>query len=223
MRKNTQSPAEAFDRSQEVLVVGVDASGKSTLLEGLVSLGYSQHECTGTPEVHEFKSINLSTPLDADYIDARQRMFLQLCATSRTELDYRKNMGEWVATTDNSLVTLLSHTVMRQVVSIVSSPSQHKEVVHDWLDNERELPEVVGFTYASLETIRNRILIRQRQGNKSERFWGFNSLLFLGRYQDAWHETLEVIEKESDIRCVDFDTSRLDQRAVLNKFIEHER
>lgn len=190
-----------------ILIAGIDASGKSTFLINLSEQwGCLPLEPTSTDEARTFRRRNADEPVTADLIAAREQLFLGINEEHSQHITERLAAGTRVATTGNSLVTRLSHAVMRGVAVDQTNPAA---VVYDWLASGELRPEALFLTHAPFEVIRKRIMERQQTGDKLERFWAFNSLFFLDQYQDAWLGALETVGRETDIICRGIDTSRV--------------
>lgn len=188
------------------LVVGCDASGKSTMLEGVVR-EHDDHliESTATPVSRKFKLDHLSTLVDVDFIAAREALYLGL--TNNTLSDDKLRDRSFVGT-DASLVTRLSHDVMRGCIGMKQMANQ--EIIETWHEDESdlgiELPNIIVFTHAPFGSIRNRIRSRQKAGRHEEKFWGFNSPFFLESYQNRWKEMVHDLAI-TGFCCVEIDTS----------------
>ena len=189
------------------LVVGCDASGKFTLLNTIhQSYGDIVIESTSTDESRAFKHASLNRLVDADFISERERLYMGLAKAS---LEFvRTNAIEDFVSTDGALVTRLSHAVMHR--SIGGDSFTPDDIVADWLSDEAEsgvqLPDIVALTHAPFPAIVDRISIRQRGGQKDEKFWGFNSPFFLNHYQEAWKSTLPALAR-AGFTCLAFDTT----------------
>ena len=206
---------------QHVLCVGIDASGKSTLLDGLSSsFGYDIVEPTSSPEARGFKSRTIDTAVDASIIDEREQIYLRLNDLFAVSIEACMEEDARIASTGSHLVTRLSHMVMKRTIGENVSRHGEKEVLLDWVDSSRVQPEAITLTHAPFEVIRGRILSRQAEGDVLERFWGFNSMLFLENYQDAWHVVLDEISQETDIDSFSFDTSEDTPTQMLSRFAD---
>ncbi len=202
----------------EVLTIGIDASGKSTFLDGLTErFNFTVIEPTSSDQARSFKRRTIDSALSDEIITAREELYLDLNNVHAGLVNAAIKAGSRVATTGSSLVTRLSHAVMRQTTTIESDARHHIRVVRNEL-SQTDLPDTLCFTHAPFSVIRDRITGRQAAGNTLERFWGFNSLFFLDRYQDAWHEAAEVIQAETDIECITFDTSTASPDEMLDEF-----
>ncbi len=210
--KQESFPLSTSESSKPYLIisVGVDASGKSTTLNTLRDrLGFQAFESTSTPEAKTFKKKHLNTPLTVEMVQQREEMYLRLTADAETHIKREMAAGESVATIDSPLVTRLSHAVMRQVIDPGIGPNHQSSVVHSWIDSNYVDTNIdtLALTHAPHETIMDRIVSRQQAGDKTEKFWGFNSPHFINLYQTAWHQAFELIAVETDLTCLSFDTS----------------
>ncbi|CAN5181037.1 hypothetical protein BH09PAT3_BH09PAT3_5840 [soil metagenome] len=200
------------------LVVGIDGSGKSTFLQMLeTNMGAVIMEPTSSPEARAFKASNLETPVDTTFINERERIYLNLNQEFDTRLEDAIESGQRVATTGSRLVTLLSHELMRTVITDKPRTSL-PDLIGTWAGDASLKPEALAFVHAPAEVIRARITARQMAGDTSEFFWGFNAPHFLWRYQDAWHEAVDTITKESDINCLKLDSSKLTPNEMLDLY-----
>lgn len=170
----------------KTLVVGCDASGKSTFLEN-VAATYNDvvGESSRSEQAQLFKLNSLSRLVDGEFINEREALYLEL---SHQALITMAALEQDVVTTDSSLVTRLSHNVMRQVIGEQSL--SNTDIIDAWLSDEilasAAQPDIFVLTHAAPSTIRGRILSRQKTGDTSEKFWGFNSPYFLDAYQERW-------------------------------------
>lgn len=194
------------------LILGRDASGKSTLLNGIQEkYGDSLTEAATTKPVRSFKRRHLETVVDLGFVDARERLYLGLCL-SRSSLKARSEalLRGNVTTTSDSLVTRVSHQVMRSIVSEHESFSAER-AVDQWQDDiirtSSRAPDLIAMTYVPCEVANSRMRERQEAGMVEERFWGFNSPFFLERYQTALVDTLRCIGSEGLATTVCIDTS----------------
>ncbi|MBP6961920.1 hypothetical protein KBB49_00070 [Candidatus Saccharibacteria bacterium] len=201
-----------------LLVVGIDGSGKSTFLSNLADgMGFTVLEPTSDEEAKKFKQATIDTPVTEEIVNQREAIYTRLNSLYARDVSKRIKNGEKVACTGNSLVTGLSHSVMRQVIGC-DMRDHHTKTVVNWVNVSSDLPGAIAFTYAPFNTIIARIIERQRDGQDLERFWGFNSPLFLGIYQDAWHQAIATIREHTDIACIEFDTSVLSPEKMLEIF-----
>lgn len=203
-----------------VLCFGVDGSGKSTMLSSLErAMGYDVLEPTSTDEAKKFKRQSLLAPVTSDLVLARRHIYLNLNEAYEADIANRVNNGQRIAATGGTLVTQLSHDVMLEVIDEKQPNSRHGQI-ENWLNGTQVLPAVIIFTYAPFETIMKRIVERQQNGDECEKFWGFNSLMFLMRYQEALQQTVEILPTMSDIVCIEFDTSQMSIEDMMSGFVD---
>ena len=199
------------------LVVGCDASGKSTLLSD-VAKNYNDIvvESTSTDESRKFKRANLDKPITEDFIEQRKKMYLSLTSDllSDKEIWNKDFIG-----TDATLVTRLSHDVMRRCIGLEGNSNAN--IIDDWQKDEdaidATLPDIIVFTKAPFETIRNRISLRQQSGLTEEKFWGFNSPFFLNSYQERWKTVISDLGA-AGFSCLELDTVLSSRNESLNKY-----
>jgi thymidylate kinase len=199
------------------LIVGADATGKSTLARG-IQRRYSDTimGSTRSEEVLQFKRNNFTRAIDADFIDERERFFLRV---ERDELSRLNQLVGDVCVTISSLATRLAHNVMRQCVGAPSLSNE--EVIARWLEDEAAVgvrpPDIIVLVHAPIETIRQRIVKRQEAGKQQEEFVGFNALSFLEQYQLGWLQLVDHLQK-SGFACVAIDTSEKSIGEVLTEY-----
>jgi thymidylate kinase len=172
----------------KTLVVGCDASGKSTLINAISrTYGDTFTESTQSKEAREFKLKYHNTPLSTRIIDEREQMYLKLSALShKAELQIRES-GSNIVTSDCSLVTRLSHGVMREVM--FGKKISDDEIIGRWCDDEAVIsmpPDLGVLASPPFRTILDRIRARQSAGDQLESFRGFNSVEFLDAYNRRW-------------------------------------
>ncbi|HKR81600.1 MAG TPA: hypothetical protein VJR27_01215 [Candidatus Saccharimonadales bacterium] len=215
MNEMTNNPSE---RGVLSLVLGVDGSGKSTFLQGLQNrFGAKILEPTSTPEVRAFKKANLNTPIDSDFVDRREQLFLNLNRRFDGDVNSLLRQDKDVATTGNGLVTLISHALMRIVVG--EKPSlEIDRAINTWLEGDMLKPDHITLVHAPDKVIMERIQDRQKQGNELERFWGFNAPYFLSRYQDTWLQATNTITQNSGIPTLQLDSSQLQTMTMLDAY-----
>lgn len=190
------------------LVVGCDASGKSSLVEGISGrYGDIAFEATSTDESRRFKHDNLDTLIDDELVNEREDLYMRLSRTVLGRLAMSSTADSYIGT-DSTLVTRLSHNVMRRCIG--GKAIEYDKLVEQWVKDEAEFglapPNIVAITYAPFDLIRSRIQARYDNGDKDEKFWGFNSPFFLEKYQNAWLEVREYLP-QAGISCISFDTS----------------
>ncbi len=190
----------------KTLVVGCDASGKSTLVRRLCSQGSTPIESSRSPAALAFKAAHARQPIDAPFIDQREAFYLQLEAEEQPKtLSFTGD----IVTTNATLVTRLSHAVMRTCIALPSL--NNVDIISRWQNDERSfgtpLPDRIMLTRAEPDLIRERMLARQDTGAVGEDFWGFNSPFFLERYQERWEDILPNLVALG-IDCSEIDTSQ---------------
>jgi len=174
-----------------ILVLGIDGSGKSTMLTKLQSqLGYRVMEATSTPEAKQFKQKHAGRPIDTDFVLRRRQLFHDI--NSKLECTISPQLEESsVATSGLRLVTDVSHNAMLRIVG--GERLSTEQVVTDWAESGTVKPDKVILLHAPLNVIRNRIAERQKAGITGEEMTGFNSPFFLGQYQDALYEAVDAL------------------------------
>jgi hypothetical protein len=198
----------------KTLVVGCDASGKSTLVRGI----HAHHgdvlvESGHSSEALAFKTAHMHDCIGADFIDEREAFYLQLEA--REQPRTASITGNFV-TTQSTLVTRLAHSVMRTCISEPGAPDD--AIIVHWLNDEQQsgtrIPDNIILTRADPSVIRERMTARQQSGMPGEEFWGFNSPFFLERYQLRWENMLASLG-EIGITCAALDTSHIQPAELL--------
>lgn len=200
----------------KTLVVGCDASGKTTLLDSIQAVwGDTVMESTRTKEATEFKIANHRRLIDGEYISQREALYLSL--SHQALMAMKEHEGD-VISSDSSLVTRLSHSAMRQVIHALFQDAE--EVIAAWRHDEEEAgastPDIFVFTHAGIDTIIGRMVERQRT-DSLEHFWGFNSPVFLNTYQARWHETIQHLSRASQV-CLALDTGKLSVEECLEQY-----
>jgi hypothetical protein len=164
-----------------------------------------------------FKTANLNKLVDGDFISERENLYLGLTADTLSSVS-SQDIENFVGT-DATLVTRLSHSVMRYCVTM--QDLDHDSIVEQWLEDESkvdvELPSIIALTLADFPDIRARIKLRQQAGMKEEKFWGFNSPFFLNQYQEAWKKTAPALAR-AGLNCITLDTSVNPPEAVLEVY-----
>ncbi|HIA91689.1 TPA: hypothetical protein EYO12_01055 [Candidatus Saccharibacteria bacterium] len=202
-----------------LLVLGVDGSGKSTWLGALATIGYEILEPTSSSRAREFRKRTATQVLDAEMIAEREDIYIDLNSDFKNLAEAKYSEGRKIATSGGELVTRVSHAVMRQTITSELSHRHHLDVAHKWIEAADQLPDSINLVHAPFSVISQRIAERQKT-DTFENFWGFNSLVFLERYQRAWHEIISILEIETDVSCTKFDTDELTSAEMLSKFIE---
>lgn len=200
----------------KTLVVGCDASGKSTLLAGIHQrYGDTIRESTRSEAGLAFKRANIDRHIDGSFIAEREAFYLDI---ERQERDIGRNYSD-IATTNATLVTRLSHDVMRRCIGLAGYDDE--EIISRWFDDEEGAgtprPDIIACTYAPFATIRARIVERQQAGMQGERFWGFNSPFFLERYQERWRRIMPALA-ERGIRYATFDTVAEAPEQIIERY-----
>ena len=189
----------------KTLVVGCDASGKSSMLEGIQEQ-WGDHcvESTRSEEASAFRKANHTRVIDADYIAQRESLYLGL--SHQGLLQIKSVEGDYV-TSDSCLVTRLSHSVMRQVIS--EPFLSNDQIIDAWQEDEAragaESPNLFVLTYADFSVIRQRMEER-RVYDHLEYYWGFNAPLFLEAYQGRWREMMSDLSSAA-FNCLSLNTS----------------
>lgn len=205
------------DRHLYTLIAGRDATGKSTLLQNIEShYGDLAVEVTGTEAIRAFKRASQDKLVDLQFINDREELFLDLTLSNRCDRSERS-----YATTSDPLVTLLSHAVMRSMVSS-QHPFRVSECLEKWGDfltlQHMPRPDIIALLYVDGMIADARIRERQTAGDVTEKFWGFNAPSFLSRYQQAWHETVDGMCDQNITQIVKIDTGAFDERDTLRLY-----
>ena len=195
-----------------VLTLGIDGSGKSTFMNGLnTQLGYAVLEPTSSPEAKRFKAAHLGKPIDLAYIQERQQLFTGL--NEQFDEHIREALAEGdVAASGTTLVTNISHAVMRQIVT--GREYSTEAIVNTWTESGSLQPDTVVLTYAAMDTIEDRLVERDKAGIVGEKLLGFNSLYFLARYQDALHTAVDLIDQDRPVLRVDSSVVHSAEHAI---------
>lgn len=165
-------------------------------------------ESTSSEDARAFKARNTNRDIDGPYIDERESLYLNLSRRTLITMRDMINAGHNVVTSDSTLVTRLSHNVMRAVRLGENIPDD--VIIRDWrVDEDTEFtqpPDIVVLTSPPITTIENRIVQRQVMGMRDEQFYGFNALDFLDAYRDRWEQIVPRLS--SVIPCLlQIDTS----------------
>jgi uncharacterized protein (UPF0297 family) len=201
----------------KTLVVGCDASGKTTFLDSVVEkYGDTLGEMSRSVEARTFKKNNLDRPVDADFINQREQLYLNL--SHQALMNINQSVGN-VITTDVSLVTRLAHNTMRDMIGVKSLDDE--EIINEWQNDEKlanaSSLDIIVFTHAPFTIIRNRIYQRQQAGRFEEKFWGFNSPYFLESYQERWHKIINRLS-ETAFTCLSVDTTKITPSESIKKY-----
>lgn len=184
-------------------VMGIDGAGKSSLMSGLRhKLGYVALEPTTSPEAKAFKAQHAGVPLEMDLVFKRRQLFRKINRSFDKQINTELLHSD-VATSGLRLVTDISYAVMSKVIG--NQDYSTAKIIENCRRANSLMPDTVAFVYAPTEIIRERILRRQARGESGEDFTGFNSLFFLGHYQEALHDVSELLA--SDCNVVSIDTS----------------
>jgi len=199
------------------LVLGIDGAGKSTLLDSLNKKdGTLTMEPTSSDTAREFKARMSSLDITSDLIAERKAIYLDLNKTFDERVRETLQAGSAVATTGNALVTMVSHSLMNEIVS--GSEGEVAESVSDWVQSSESLkPDQLVLVHAPDQVIRQRIEARQLEGQADEKFWGFNSPYFLSRYQETWHAIIGELLAASDISRVSLSSVDLSPSEMLQQ------
>ena len=197
-----------------VLVAGIDGGGKTTLMDGLQrTLGYMVLEPTRSAEAKEFKSQHTGLPLDINFVLQRRELFRRINRSFDQQIAEELQKSS-VATSGLRLITDISHAVMGKIVG--NEDFSTAKIIEDCKRSSSLMPSTVAFVHAPIDIIRQRILRRQARGVSGEDLTGFNSLFFLGHFQEALQEMSEKLA--DDCRVVSIDTSIHTQAETLAIF-----
>ena len=199
------------------LVLGIDASGKTTFLHNLPSsLGFTIFEPAESKTAQKFREDTFRLDITPELIEKRRNMFLEL------NIEYEKNIlsdinfGKRVATSGGSLVTNISHDVMFNYVN--GTPQDVDVAVKNWL-NDKTLakPGTVIFLHADESIIKERNDIRAAQDILETQI-GFYSPESLSLYQKAWSDVVKILRRRADMRVVNYDSGALSPSSIVNRF-----
>lgn len=205
-------------RPELTLVLGTDGSGKSTFLHGLQDgLGYGVLEPTSSDEARTFKHANIDVPVNDAFVDDREGIFLRLNQSFDAQIAAMQESVPRIATTGNSLVTLVSHGVMRNLIN-ARNRRPIDDIVTEWAATDSLKPANVVLVHAPQATIQQRIVARQEDGKTDERFWGFNAPYFLAGYQDGLHEAINTLAMLTTIRHQSLDSTALNPDEMIDVF-----
>lgn len=213
---------ERQERGDLTLVLGTDGSGKSTFLNELQKRrDFSILEPTSTKEAQAFKRNSKNSFVDEALVDCREEIYMKLNFEFDRLIKSKLESGNKIATTGNSIVTLVSHALMRSIVAC-KEKNVHM-LVERWLEIDHARPNKLILVHASDQIIRERILDRQQRGDLAERFWGFNSLHFLSLYQDVLHQTIEKISEATSIKGIKLDSGFLSPHEMVLEYDRADR
>lgn len=200
---------------KRTLVVGVDASGKSTFLKLLSDYGgFHTIEPTATPEVRAFKQETLNTPVTLELINRREALFIEL---NKMFAEHVVTSGlDHYATTGSALVTLISHSLMRKVFG--HDHLTGATLLDAWGATDDITPSEIIMIHAPGDVILSRIKARQEAGAIIEQFWGFNSPHFLIHYQAEMKSFLPGISEALQIPYLALDSSALSPAEMLERY-----
>lgn len=194
-------------RGELTVVLGIDGSGKSNLLRDFEQkLGYSVLEPSADSAARQFKTDHLQTPLHDALIDERELLYAGLNKVFDKQIGRRLQRGN-VATSGSTLVTAMSHAVMR---SVIGGPDYDTDaIVEQWSTTPGPKPDNIVLVHAPMEVIQARIAKRQQQGDQTEVFWSYNAPFYLNQMQQglgALANSLETI--------VGYDVERIDTSII---------
>ena len=176
----------------KTLVMGCDASGKSTLVRAIYEkYGDYTVESSTAVEALAFKQANTGRVIDAPFINDREAFYLSL---ERAEQQAQASIKGNLITTNSLLITLLSHGAMRQCIGEPYTATH--TIVDQWLNDETKngvVPDIIVHVFAADAIIGQRIRERQRSGVVGEEFWGFNSPFFLSHYQRKLGKAADIL------------------------------
>lgn len=197
------------------LVLGVDGAGKSTLLRGLHEHeGTTVFEPSSCSEVTAFKTRSRNQEVTPELIDEREAIFLRLNQSFEACVAQMLNTCSSITTTGGSLVTRVSHSLMREVVT--GEEGQVDVAVDLWLnDTKAPKPDQIVLIHAPSNVIAERLRNRADQGCPEEIPWGFNSVYFLTHYQATWNRLMDGVLWDAGIECLPMDSSQLSPREML--------
>lgn len=199
------------------LVVGVDGSGKSAFLANVEDrYGAEIVEPTSSPEIKAFKSKIEGQPITPALIAEREDLFLEH-NTNFVECLTRSE-SSFIATTGNSLVTLISHGLMRSIVSGYSAESVVSDSIDRWRETKQQVPDELILLKAPFHVILQRIRERQNQGQREEAFWGFNSPHFLTHYQSLWDRLTTAGTESLGMPALSLDSDQLSPNEMISVY-----
>ena len=200
-----------------VLVVGVDGSGKSTFLANVEErYGAEIVEPTSSPEMKAFKSRIEGEPVTPELITEREELFLEYNTSFADRLT--RSESPFIATTGNSLVTLISHGLMRSIVSGYSLENMVSDSIERWRGAKEQVPDELILVKAPSRVILQRIRERQNQGQHDEAFGGFNSPHFLTHYQGLWGQLAAMGSESLGVPTLSLDSNQLSPNEMINVY-----
>ncbi len=178
--------------------------------------GDAYDESTRSEEATAFRVANHKRIIDAEYVELRESLYLKL---SHQALLAMAQSETGVVTPDSSLVTRVSHSVMRRVIG--EPYLDNIGIIEEWQADEAradaDAPDMIVLTHAPFSTIRSRIVARQDAGDALESFWGFNSPTFLEAYQERWKTVLRDLAQQSYV-CLAINTSETSPEDGLRQY-----
>src|SRR6266568_8166794 len=123
-----------------LLLLGVDGSGKTTILKQLEGWNYVAIEPSLTDEATNFKKNYYDQPLSRKLVDKRESMYLKLNKQGDAQILGLLQTGKNVASSGHELVTKITHEVMRSVIDGTYRPSFPLE---RWLEDTVVRPNEV--------------------------------------------------------------------------------
>lgn len=205
-----------------VLVMGADACGKTTFLNGLGDSAYDTSveviEPRGTTEIRQFHRDTHLIPIDRDFIELRQTTFMSVHSQIAEGLD-STDRNTLIATSAHPAITYVAHRTMLETIG--EPTTSFDDCVNEALARGAFTPDHIVLLEAPIETITTRINERIEKGDKDEVLWGFNSLFYLELYQKALTKLYEHLRGTKNIDGMRFDTSVFDPEEVVEKFHEH--
>ena len=205
------------------LVVGCDASGKTTMLHEISErYGDIQIESTRSPRAIAFKHASFGRTVDASFVDERESLYLSLGEEVMRQTNQANLASKNTVSSDATLVTRLSHGIMRTLIQ--DSSFSNDAIVGKWREDEEKygisIPDVVILTSPPFEIIKERMIQRQKSGQKHEEFKGFNSLHFLEAYYNGWLSVFSTIS-EMVHSSVIIDTSLITPQESLEVYAQY--
>ena len=92
------------------LVVGCDASGKSSLVEGISGrYGDIAFEATSTDESRRFKHDNLDTLIDDELVNEREDLYMRLSRTVLGRLAMSSTADSYIGTDSQKFRNIVGH------------------------------------------------------------------------------------------------------------------
>lgn len=204
--------------SELLLVLGIDASGKSTFLNELSrSSDFMQLQQTTDPAIQAFKAQSVNALVDNTFVNRRESLFQENNVVFMRHVMELLISGKKIVLDGHPIVTAISHSVMRSIVT--AEPIDVRAIVETTAQSSEHIdPNLVVVTYAPADIIRDRIRLRQTY-DSTERFWGFNSPYFLNQYQDSLLETVDVL-REAGMEAMVFDTSRVRPEDMVSAVLD---